>query len=55
MLVSVCALGVAASTLLPATVLPPPPDPETLSFAAWLGALSMIAGALSQKGPHAGL
>ena len=54
MLISVCVLAVVASTFLPTTALPPV-DQDTLPLAAWLGALSIIAGALSQQGPHLGL
>jgi hypothetical protein len=56
MLISVCVLVVVASTFLPTTPrLVTPLDQDTLPLAAWLGALSMIAGAVSQKGPHVGL
>jgi hypothetical protein len=54
-LVSVCLFAALASTFLSAIVLPAPPlGQETLPLATWLGALSMIAGALSHNGPHRG-
>ena len=40
---------------VPPAVLPPPLSESALPLASWLGALSMVAGAFSQQGPHLGL
>jgi hypothetical protein len=50
-LVTVCLFAMLASMSVSAGA----SHSEVLQLASWLGALSMIAGAVSQQGPHWGL